>query len=207
MSHDVVSAMPVAGVNDAEKSEAVDGSLDMGSITREAAAATDAEHQLGLWKSIKTYPKAIAWSIGLSTCLIMEGFDMALLNQLYAFPPFMQHFGEKMPDGDYQLTAAWQAGLSNAIYVGEIAGLFISGIISEKYGYRKSLMGAMALVAAFIFIIFFSESLVQLLLGEFLIGIRKCPSHFFSCPKSPSFPVMNVLELSSSILMQHFHDQ
>lgn len=171
MTSNVVSTTPVAAVVDAEKSGDVDGSLNMDSITREAAAATDAEHQLGLWKSIKTYPKAIAWSIGLSTCLIMEGFDMALLNQLYAFPPFMQRFGQQTPDGDYQLTASWQAGLSNAIYVGEIAGLFISGIVSERIGYRKTLMGAMTLVAAFIFIIFFSESLVQLLVGEFLIGI------------------------------------
>jgi SP family general alpha glucoside:H+ symporter-like MFS transporter len=67
----------------------------------EVAAATDLEHQLGLWQSLKLYPKATAWSILLSTALIMEGFDIVLVSSLYAFPTFQQKFDSQLPDGTW----------------------------------------------------------------------------------------------------------
>ncbi|KAH8721754.1 general substrate transporter [Ilyonectria robusta] len=101
----------------------------------------------------------------------MEGFDVVLLNNLFAYPPFQKKFGELQPDGSYQLTAAWQSGLSNGTLCGQILGLFVNGIIADRFGYRKTLIGALGGCICFIFIIFFSESLVQLLIGEILIGI------------------------------------
>ena len=35
-------------------------------------------------------------------------------------PQFRKKYGEQLPDGDYQVTAPWQAGLSNGAVVGEI---------------------------------------------------------------------------------------
>lgn len=52
-----------------------------------------------------------------------------------------------------------------------ITGLMINGILAERFGYRKSLIGALTLCIAFISIIFFSESLPVLLVGEILAGI------------------------------------
>lgn len=141
------------------------------SIVHEAAAATENEHQMGLLKSLKLYRKACLWSVFLSTCIVMEGFDMVLLNSLYAYPPFQRKFGTELPDGTYQLTADWQSGLSNGALCGQIIGLFISGIVADRLGYRKTLIGALGLCAAFVFVIFFSETLVQLLIGEILIGM------------------------------------
>ncbi|KAF7591985.1 hypothetical protein BBP40_000832 [Aspergillus hancockii] len=146
------------------------GDMDK-SVVREAAAATAAEHSMGLLKSLKLYRKACLWSIFLSTCIIMEGFDVSLINNLYAYPPFQRKFGVLQSDGSYQLTAAWQSGLSNGAYCGQIIGLFINGIIVDRFGYRKTLICALGACAALIFIIFFSESLVQLLIGEILIGV------------------------------------
>lgn len=50
----------------------------------EAAAAIEAEHGLGLLKSLRLYRKACFWSMFLSTCIVMEGFAAVLLNNLYA---------------------------------------------------------------------------------------------------------------------------
>ncbi|KAL2133060.1 hypothetical protein VTI74DRAFT_2964 [Chaetomium olivicolor] len=141
------------------------------STVQEAAAATDAEHSMGLLKSLKLYRKACMWSIFLSTCIVMEGFDNAFLASLFAYPPFQRHFGEQQPDGTYQLTAAWQTGLTNGVLAGQVLGLFANGIIADRFGYRKTLIGALVGCIAFIFIIFFSETLLQLLIGEILIGI------------------------------------
>ena len=33
-----------------------------------------------LWQGIKLYPKAIAWSMLISTCIVMEGYDVCLIN-------------------------------------------------------------------------------------------------------------------------------
>ncbi|TQW01272.1 sugar porter (SP) family MFS transporter [Cordyceps javanica] len=135
----------------------------------EAAAATEAEHNLGLLKSLKLYKKACMWSIFFSTCIVMEGFDLTIINGLYVYPAFAEKFGEPSEDG-YQLTAAWQSGLSNAALCGQILGLFVAGVIADRFGYRKTLVGALFLCICFIFIIFFAESLPQLLAGELLIG-------------------------------------
>ncbi|CRK22702.1 hypothetical protein BN1723_012739, partial [Verticillium longisporum] len=140
-------------------------------LSHEAQNATNAEHELGLRQSLKLYPKAIAWSIFLSTCVVMEGFDITLITGLFAYPAFQRKFGVEQPNGSFELTAAWQSGLTNGMLVGQILGLFINGIVAERLGYRYTLVGSLGLVAAFIFIIFFAETLVQLLIGEILIGV------------------------------------
>lgn len=140
-------------------------------LVREAAAAAEAERKMGLWAALKLYPHAVGWSILLSTAVIMEGYDVVLLSQFFAYNTFNEKFGERLPDGTYQLTAAWQTGLGNGALVGEIIGLFLNGIIAERIGFRWTMMGALMLCNAFIFIIFFSQTKVQLLIGEILMGI------------------------------------
>lgn len=141
------------------------------STAHKAATAAQNERRMGLLPSLKLYRKACLWSVFFSTCIVMEGFDMVLLNNLYALPAFQRKFGVRLPNGKYQLTAKWQSGLSNGSLCGQILGLFANGIIADRFGYRKTLIGALCLCIGFVFIVFFSQSLVQLLVGEILIGI------------------------------------
>jgi SP family general alpha glucoside:H+ symporter-like MFS transporter len=101
-----------------------------------AKSATEKEHNMTLWQGIKLYPKAVGWSVLISTCIAMEGYDVCLLSNFYGFPQFNKKYGKQLPNGDWQVPAPWQAGLSNGANVGEIIGLFINGFVSEKYGYR-----------------------------------------------------------------------
>ena len=140
-------------------------------LSTEAKDATTKEHQMGFMQAIKLYPKAVGWSILLSTAIVMEGYDVVLLNSFYGLPQFNQKFGVKGSDGTYTVPAPWKSGLSNGALCGEILGLFANGIISEKYGYRKTMIGALALMIAFIFIPFFSQNVQTLLAGEILCGI------------------------------------
>ena len=94
-----------------------------------------------------------------------------LLNSFYGLPQFNQKYGVKSSDGTYTVPAAWKSGLSNGALCGEILGLFVNGIISEKYGYRKTMIGALAMMVALIFIPFFSQNVQMLLAGEILCGI------------------------------------
>jgi SP family general alpha glucoside:H+ symporter-like MFS transporter len=141
-------------------------------VLDDARHASDAEKQMTLWQAIKLYPRAVAWSVGISAALIMEGYDTALMGNFYAYPAFQSRYGTLDPTtGEYQIPAKWQAGLNNSSAAGEIIGLFIAGIISERIGYRWTLIGAHMMVICFIFILFFAKNLPMLLVGEILCGI------------------------------------
>jgi SP family general alpha glucoside:H+ symporter-like MFS transporter len=136
-----------------------------------AKMATEKEHNMTLLQGIKLYPKAIAWSMLISTLIVMEGFDIALINNLYGFQAFNQKFGVQQPDGTWQIPAAWQAGLSNGANVGEIIGLFINGIVSERIGYRYTILGCLVLITGFTAIFFTAQNVQTLLVAEILCGI------------------------------------
>ncbi|TVY82806.1 Maltose permease MAL31 [Lachnellula suecica] len=140
-------------------------------LSAEAKDATVKEHQMSIMQAIKLYPKAVGWSILLSTAIVMEGYDVVLIASFYALPIFNKKYGVMLADGTYTVPASWKSGLSNGALVGEILGLFLNGIISEKYGYRKTMIGALAMMIGFIFIQFFSVNIEMLLVGEILCGI------------------------------------
>ncbi|KAI5920992.1 sugar transporter [Camillea tinctor] len=144
-------------------------------IIRGARLATEKEHKMTLLQGIKLYPKAIGWSILISTCIVMEGYDISLVNNFYAFPQFNQKYGEPYIQDDgttgYQVSAAWQAGLSNGAVVGEIIGLAINGWVSERFGYRYTVIACLALIMAFTAIFFTAQTVVHLQVAEILCGI------------------------------------
>lgn len=74
-------------------------------ILQNAKLATDKEHKMTLLQGIKLYPKAVAWSMLISTCIVMEGYDISLVGNFYAFPQFNRKYGEKLGDGSYQVPA------------------------------------------------------------------------------------------------------
>jgi MFS transporter, SP family, general alpha glucoside:H+ symporter len=142
-------------------------------VTDGAIAGTEAEKRMGIKEGLNLYPKAIGWSILLSTAIVMEGYDVVLLASFYDFPAFQQKYGDKVGPGptDYQIPAQWQAALSVGANIGEILGLFATGIVAEKYGYRYTMIGALSVVIAFIFLPFFAQNKATLLAGEILCGI------------------------------------
>ncbi|KAF7196396.1 Maltose permease MAL31 [Pseudocercospora fuligena] len=143
----------------------------MKQMTIDAKKASDAEQNMTLLQGIKLYPKAIGWSVLISTCIAMEGYQVALVNNFYAFDTFNEKYGVLTADGTYQVPAPWQAGLSNGANCGEFIGLLINGWVSERFGYRKTVMGCLILIIAFITIFFTAPSVEVLLVGEILCGI------------------------------------
>ncbi|KAK9250025.1 general substrate transporter [Lipomyces tetrasporus] len=137
----------------------------------EAKDATAFERQMTLRQALKIYPKAVAWSIVLSSAIIMEGYDTLLLGSFYAFPAFNEKFGTLQPDGSYVISAAWQSGLSNGGQVGQICGLYFAGYAADRFGYRKTMIAALIAIAAFVFIQFFAPNVQTLLAGYILCGL------------------------------------
>ncbi|KAJ1554037.1 hypothetical protein HK096_005269, partial [Nowakowskiella sp. JEL0078] len=129
------------------------------------------EKTLSEWEALLIYKKAVIFSVVLSTAVIMEGYDLVLLGNLYAMPVFNAKYGVLGADGTYQIPAAWQAALSTGVATGGILGLFVNGIASERFGYKKTMLVSLFAMIGFIFIPFTAQSLFTLLVGEILCGI------------------------------------
>jgi MFS transporter, SP family, general alpha glucoside:H+ symporter len=140
-------------------------------LSSEAKYAAEKECSMSLIQAVKLYPKAVAWSILLSSAVIMEGYDVVLLGSFYALPQFTEKYGVRVDGDSHEIPAGWKSGLSNGACFGEILGLFINGIVSEKFGYRKTMMISLFAMVCFIFIPFFSPNIETLLVGEILCGI------------------------------------
>ncbi|KAI1336499.1 sugar transporter [Xylariaceae sp. FL0016] len=171
----VTPAPPTTGADPAPAFDPDDPVKPMADVIRDARLATEKEQKMTLLQGIRLYPKAIGWSILISSCIIMEGYDIALVNNFYAFPQFNKKYGQPFTNADgsidYQVPAAWQAGLSNGAVVGEIIGLLINGWVSERFGYRYTIITCLSLIIAFTAIFFTAQTVEQLLVAEILCGI------------------------------------
>jgi SP family general alpha glucoside:H+ symporter-like MFS transporter len=144
---------------------------DNAQTTVDANKATQSEQNMTLMQGLRLYPKAVGWSVLLSTAIIMEGFDKVLIANLMAVPAFKQRFGSPIANGTYEVTAAWQAGLTNGAFVGEMLGLMLNGIIADRIGYKKTMIGALFVANLTIFIVFFAQNIQMLLAGLILCGV------------------------------------
>ncbi|KAI6251566.1 General alpha-glucoside permease [Erysiphe necator] len=149
--------------------------------TRAKTRAEKLEREMSVTASWKLWRPASYWSILLSLVVIMEGYANLLLAQFYAMPAFCQRYGVIGPHGTYEIPTLWQAGLSIGCLAGETAGLCTSAIAVDRLGYRKTMIISLLALVAFINIIFFSQSLVVLLIGEILCGVPLGVFQTLSC--------------------------
>ncbi|CAI7593015.1 unnamed protein product [Penicillium glandicola] len=136
---------------------------DPASLVKKAHRASNFEHNLTNRDAFRLFPKAVGFSFILSLAIIMEGYDISLLNSFYAYPTFQKRFGVKIPNG-YQITSNWQTGLQNGANVGQIMGLIIAGFIADRCGYKKTMLGTMVALIGAIFLLFFAQNISMLLL-------------------------------------------
>ncbi|KAJ6188652.1 hypothetical protein N7519_003560 [Penicillium mononematosum] len=138
-----------------------------------ARAATRAERKMSLLTCCQLYPKAIAWSVVLSSTIIMEGYDTTLLVSFFTFPGFKQKYGARDPSrpGNFEIPSQWQSGLTSAAVVGQIIGLFMNGFLADRFGYRWTILVALVSLSFFIFLPFFAVNVQMFLAGQVLCGI------------------------------------
>ncbi|KAK9327602.1 hypothetical protein V1520DRAFT_314768 [Lipomyces starkeyi] len=121
-------------------------------LTESAKIAAEVEQHLPALQAIKAYPMAIFWSLVVSMCVIMEGYDTSLIGNFFVYPSFAKKYSTYFPGVSYQLTAAWQAGFSNATGVGSFFGVIANGYLVSYFGYKRVLIWALFGMTGFIFI-------------------------------------------------------
>jgi len=148
---------------------------NLAELTADAKLAAESEKKMGFREGVRLYPKAIFFSFALSLAVVMEGYDTWLLSNFYGMSAFQKKFGQPagIVDGQqtYQVATTWQNALSNGTAAAQIIGLFINGIVSERIGYRWTMLGALTAIAAFIFVQFFAINVQMLLAGYILSGL------------------------------------
>ncbi|GAB5588886.1 hypothetical protein Unana1_03786 [Umbelopsis nana] len=147
-----------------------DDSLEWEDISQQARKATEVEHSMSLMQGLKTYPKAIGWSLIISASIVMEGYDTALLGAFYAYPSFREKYGQPYEDG-YEIPASWQTALGMGTNIGVLIGVFINGFLTERFGYKRMMLYSLAAITMCIFVPFFSPSAPVLLVGQIMCGI------------------------------------
>lgn len=148
---------------------------NLAELSADAKAAADLETSMGFREGCRLYPKAIMFSFCLSLAVIMEGYDTYLLGNFFGNQSFARKYGGLGPIKDgvqtYEVSATWQTALGNGTAAAQIIGLFLNGIISERIGYRWTMIGALLFITGTIFITFFAVNVHMLLAGYILSGL------------------------------------
>lgn len=63
-------------------------------VIQGAKLATENEQKMTLMQGIRLYPKAIAWSVLISTCIVMEGYDLCIVNNFCTWSPTLGPAGQ-----------------------------------------------------------------------------------------------------------------
>lgn len=106
----------------------------------------------------------------------MEAYDKLLIGGFLASPAFRRRYGTSIivnHDGttSHDLSASWQAALVTAAFSTETLGLLLNGFVTDRYGYRKVMTGALIFMNLAVFVSFFATSLEMLLASQILAGM------------------------------------
>ncbi|KAH8663419.1 putative MFS alpha-glucoside transporter [Tricladium varicosporioides] len=141
-------------------------------LIHHAQQSDEADRLLTIPQALKKYKKAVFWAMFLSTSLVMEGYDLVIINSFYGQTQFRTRFGSYDAAQDkYLIPAEWQSGLSNSAVVGQLFGLLINAYCQDRFGNRYTMMGFMVWMAACIFIPVFAPNLSVLAFGEAMCGV------------------------------------
>ncbi|KAJ5690734.1 hypothetical protein N7462_005126 [Penicillium macrosclerotiorum] len=131
-------------------------------LAEDARNATTEEHNMTIMKAVKMYPKACLWSMVVSLVVIMDGYDTALMGSFFGFPSLSKAIRH---------TSKWQTALGLASPLGNIVGIYINAMVTERWGHKKAVLGSLVFLTGVLFIPFFSKTVEVLFAGQLLCGI------------------------------------
>ena len=141
-------------------------------ISADARLATDDEHSTTFLQAVRQYPKAAAWSAVVSLCIIMDGYDTALMGSFFGFPAFQKKYGHEIDHtGRYNLSAEWQMALGLVSPIGNIIGITLNGVLTDRFGHKVVLHGGLVALVIFNFALVYAPNVGVLLLGELACGV------------------------------------
>ena len=101
----------------------------------------------------------------------MEAYCVFLMGSFIALPAFRADYGIPDGKGGQVIETSWQSALQMGGPIGALIGVFIAGPVAAKIGYRWTTIGALMLLNAFVFVMFFAKSLPIFFVSQLLQGL------------------------------------
>lgn len=150
-------------------------------VSDNAREGIDKERKMSFASGCRMYPRAILWSVILSLTIVMIAYDKMMVGGSFGAPAFQRQFGSLVQgrEGEkskYDLSAPWQAALTNGATATETIALLVNGVFMDRYGYKKVVIGALVFTNFTVFVSFFAKTREMLLVSQILAGTYgNCP--------------------------------
>jgi len=154
--------------------DSAEGKMEKEAVALRAGAieAENAEHSMTVLQAVRAYPMATFWAFVMSSTIIMESYDVFLMNNFLALDAFRDRFGVYDPGTNtHVIVTKWQSALQMSGQLGALIGVFLAGPITSRIGYRLATLLGLMLLNAMIFISYFANSLPVFFAGQLLEGI------------------------------------
>lgn len=147
-------------------------------VSDDAREGIAKERRMSFGSGCRMYPRAIAWSVVLSLTICMIAFDKVLVSGFLASPAFQRRYGTPVginAEGEtlYEMSAQWQAALLNSATATECIGLLLNGWLTDRYGYKKVVIGSLVAMNLTTFLSFFAINREMLLASQILSGTAR----------------------------------
>ncbi|KAK8202226.1 hypothetical protein M8818_005753 [Zalaria obscura] len=138
----------------------------------DAVEAENLEHAMTVMEAARAYPMACFWAFVMSFCIIMESYDVFLIGNFIALPAFQDKYGIiDQATGAHVIAAKWQSALQMAGQLGALIGVFLAGPLTTRLGYRWATLIGLTAMNAFIFVMYFANSLPMFFVAQLLEGL------------------------------------
>lgn len=97
---------------------------------------------------------------------------MFLIGNFIALPAFQDKYGIiDQATGAHVIAAKWQSALQMAGQLGALIGVFLAGPLTTRLGYRWATLIGLTAMNAFIFVMYFANSLPMFFVAQLLEGL------------------------------------
>lgn len=160
------------GFSHVEATPNLDGTAHVKDYKAGAVEAENAEHNMGVLEAVRAYPMASFWAFVMSFTIIMESYDVFLINNFIGLPAFANRYGVYDSKSDKMIIETkWQSALQVSGQLGALIGVFLAGPLTSRIGYRYATLTGLMLLNAFIFIFYFGDSLPVIFVAQLLEGL------------------------------------
>ncbi|KAH7065806.1 major facilitator superfamily domain-containing protein [Paraphoma chrysanthemicola] len=141
-----------------------------------ASSGEDGDEHRTLWQNVKKYRKVTYITFGLTSAILLYGYDNVVVGTISAMPVFQKDFGI-FYEGKWILPSTWLALWNVASPIGAMVGSLFGGWLQDKIGRRRALAISSFLSAIGVAIMYISYlpaditgRRVAFLMGKFFQG-------------------------------------
>ncbi len=156
-----------------EKREALTSQDTKYDLVEGSKKAARREHDLTVRQAVFQHKGGVFWAAFFCLPNLIIGYDPTIVGTLVGIPEFRKKFGYEHPagTGTYVLQASWTSAFTYAPIIGFMLASVWGGWCVDRFGPRKTLLGATLLSLGTLLIEVLGESAAVIFVGDLLTGL------------------------------------